>query len=95
MNDPTISAEADAHVARALEHIGEAQRELDRACQELSSIVGGFARWKRISALYGRVCAEWHQVHGWAAKHRGRLDLDGIGRAAHLRALAKAEGRTP
>jgi hypothetical protein len=95
MTDPTISAEADAHVARALEHIEEAQRELDRACQELSPIVGGFARWKRISALHDRVRSEWHQLHGWALKHRGRLELDGIGRAAHLRALAKAEGRTP
>jgi hypothetical protein len=89
MTDPTNSAEADAKVAIALAHIEEAQRDLDRACQALSPIVGGFARWKRISALHDRVRSEWYQLHGWAAKHRGRLDLDGIGRAA----LSKTGGR--
>ncbi len=91
MTKTSSSAEADAHVARALEHIEEAQRELDRACQELSPIVGGFARWKRISALHDRVRSEWHQLHGWALKHRGRLELDGIGRAA----LVRTEGKAP
>jgi len=81
MTDPTILAEADAYVARALERIEAAQCELDRACQELSPIVGGFGRWKRISALHDRVRSEWYQLHAWAEKHRGRLDLDGIGRA--------------
>jgi hypothetical protein len=82
VSDPTISAEADAHVARALDRIEEAQRELGRACAELSSIIGGAGQWKRIRALYDRVHAEWYRVHGWAEKHRGRLDLDGIARAA-------------
>lgn len=41
MTEPKFSGEADADVARALEHIEKAQRELDRACQALSPRQGG------------------------------------------------------
>jgi hypothetical protein len=91
MTKTTSSTEADAHVARALEHIEAAQRELERACQELSPIIGGAPQWKRISALYDRVRMGWYWLHGWAQKHRGRLDLDVLGRAA----IAQADGPRP
>jgi hypothetical protein len=85
MTDRRIAAATDEKVAAALDHIEEAQRELGRACQELCPIIGGASQWKRVRALYDRVHDEWHRVHAWAEKHRGRLDLDGSGLSALAR----------
>ncbi len=93
MTDARFAAEADAKVRAALDHIEEAQQELGRACQELCPIIGGASQWKRVRALYDRVHDEWHRVHAWAEKRRGRLDLDGSGRSALARTPEAQEGQ--
>ena len=81
MADPKIAAAADAKVQRALDHIESAQRQLDKACQELCPIIRGLSRYQRIGRLHRTVELDWHRLNDWARKHRGKLDLDESGRA--------------
>lgn len=58
-------------VRKALDHIQAAQGQLDRACAELSTLVGGIPAWRRVSKLYDSVHAEWYKVKGFADQDRG------------------------
>ena len=69
-------AAAEARVASALDHLEEAQRLVERARQELSSVCGMAAEHRRLGALYGQVKGCWHAVRERASRLQGRLVLD-------------------
>jgi hypothetical protein len=82
--DPaTVRAEAERRVRKALDHVQNAQAELDRACAELSNLERGVVVWRLIGKLYDRVHAAWYRVEEF--RKQGRFTLDGIA----LEALAK------
>jgi hypothetical protein len=68
-------AEAEARIQRALDHIEQAQRLMDRACQEISSIEGMCPDWQRLGKIHQRIEAEWHRLNH--RRKTARYDLDG------------------
>jgi hypothetical protein len=70
---------AEARVRAALEHLQQAQVEVERARQQLAAVVGVLPEYDRLGKLYERVRAEWYRL---AAKRGSpRLDLDSDARA--------------
>jgi hypothetical protein len=86
-----VQAEAERKVRTALDLIESAQRQLGRACAELSPVIGGIGPWGRVGKLYDRVHAEWHRTK--ALLDGRKLDLDETGRGALAKGLAAGEGR--
>jgi hypothetical protein len=85
LHPAVVRAEAERKVRAALDHLEAAQRELGRACEELSPIIGAVTPWGRAGKLYDRIHAEWHRLNIFLQKNRERLGLDESG----LRALAE------
>lgn len=78
-NDPVRNRHALVRVARALDHIQQAQNLLARACAELSPITnGGMVLWKRTSRQHDQVKALWYALDAVREDPRraGRLGLD-------------------
>lgn len=69
---------AQERVRAALAHLQEAQSLVDRAGQELCSVVGLCPEWTRLGKLYDQVKRHWWAVSTKAERLRlnGRLLLD-------------------
>jgi hypothetical protein len=94
--DPAVvRAEAERRVRAALANVEAAQRELGRACEEMSAIIGGIPPWERLGKLYDRVHAEWHRLNLWFNGARSKLDLDEAGRRALAKRLAAQKAGAP
>lgn len=66
-----MSAKSDAKLAEALQHIERAQRELEAACQALSSVIGLAQEWRQVSKLCTLVKARWYHLERLrGGKHR-------------------------
>lgn len=75
--DPTpeqLKAAAHARVDRACALIERAQNDLDSACAELSTLVGGCTVWKATSTMGDRVKSLWWKVHNFRMGARYKLD---------------------
>jgi hypothetical protein len=83
---------AAARAQQALVHVEAAQRELDRASQNLSSIIGASRDCDTIMQLHARVNRLWHRLHDRLAKNRGRWKLDGVALRAELQWFAQRAG---
>jgi len=69
-----LHAEATARIRKALDHVQNAQNELDWACAELSSLCGAIPVWRASSKLADRVHSFWYRLDGFRARGRYRLD---------------------
>jgi hypothetical protein len=67
---------ARVKVRRAMALVEDAQRKLDFACAELSSIQYGHPAQKRVRKLYDRVHAEWYTLNRLLDDARIRVDRD-------------------
>jgi hypothetical protein len=77
--DPAVvRAEAERRVARALELVERAQHTLERACEELSPVIGALPDWQRIGKLADRVHDAWRRLA--YEKPTGGYGLDEMGR---------------
>jgi len=85
-------AAAELRLEDALACIEQAQGVIDRACAELSSVVGMEKEWRQLGVLYGKVKASWHAVSrkGERLRAGGRLLLD---RDPHADEQRQARGR--
>lgn len=79
------TAEVDARVRRAQRLIEAAQNNLRSAQQELSSIRGALAVWKKTGAFADRLHAFWYEVRD---KRRATWSIDREPTAEELAALA-------
>jgi hypothetical protein len=85
-----VRAEAIVRIERALELIERAQHDLDSACAELSTIVGGIPVWRATSKMGDRVEALWYRVENF--RKVGRFALDSTHIEVLARRLAQREG---
>ncbi len=76
-NPPDTVELARERIRQAMEHVQNAQTELGKAQELLSSVVGVMPRWTALSKLYGQVRREWYRREAFA-RGKGRVDLDGI-----------------
>lgn len=79
-----LRAAAKFRVDRALQLIEQAQGDLNSACADLSTLVGGVPVWKATSTMADKVKALWYRVHNF--RMGGRYSLDDM----HVQALAKS-----
>jgi hypothetical protein len=92
--DPAVvRAEAERKVRAALDHVEAAQRELERATQELCPIIGALPAWRRLGALTDRVHNEWRRLRYEQPKRGYSLDEDG--RRALEKRLAAQKPEAP
>jgi hypothetical protein len=69
---------AEARVSQAVEAIDEAQRALERAAQQLSSVVGMIFETRKLQRLHKEVTRTWYLVRGRSEqlRHKAGLRLD-------------------
>jgi hypothetical protein len=80
--------EAELRVDQALELIERAQHDLERACAELSAIVGAVPLWERTSKVAQKAHDLWRAL---AYRDRRRWRLDDVHRKAIAAARAASD----
>lgn len=73
-----IQAEAERRVQAALVHIESAQHELERACQELSPIIGRLPDYNRTAKLAAKAHELWRRISYVRPRNRYGLDAGGL-----------------
>jgi hypothetical protein len=91
LTEQQIQAEVARKKRAALDHIEAAQRELEKACGELSALIGAIPDWERVGKLGERVHAAWRKLA--YTEPRGGYSLDEFGMRALAKRLAETGGR--
>lgn len=76
--DAQIRAAAEMRVRQAMQHIQNAQDELDRACRMLSALTWGDPTYRACGKLRERVHALWYRVQTFGRGRRYSLDSTNI-----------------
>ena len=85
MSKAILKAEALQRVRRALALIEQAQNDLNSACQQLSSLRGGYMRYRATGTLRDNVHQHWYRVQ--KLLHSKRLTLDGVNAQEFLKKI--------